>query len=114
MPIKISPFSYEEGAPAGYTCGSCGAHGVKLWREYQTFVDYQHLYCAKCAVAKDGRGGEVDEHGKWCAPDAKSQFKTDQIGWRVPAVPTVDGKTFWGYTSVPRDGVAWWKRLPTR
>jgi hypothetical protein len=38
---------------------------------------------------------------------------TDQIGWMVPAVPTPDGDTFWGYTSVPLEGVLWWKALPT-
>lgn len=32
-------------------------------------------------------------------------------GWRVPAVPTLDG-SWWGYSSVPAEGVAWWKALP--
>lgn len=26
---------------------------------------------------------------------------------------TEEGDTFWGYTSVPSDGVIWWKALPT-
>jgi len=39
--------------------------------------------------------------------------RTDQIGWRVPAVPTEDGGTFWGYTSVPQAGCDWWASLPT-
>jgi hypothetical protein len=28
-------------------------------------------------------------------------------------VPTPDLSTFWGYTSVPEEGVAWWRALPT-
>jgi hypothetical protein len=39
--------------------------------------------------------------------------RTDQIGWRVPAVPTEDGKSYWGYTSVPQPGCDWWESLPT-
>lgn len=39
--------------------------------------------------------------------------KTDQIGWRIPAVPTEANDTYWGYTSVPEPGVQWWKRLPS-
>jgi len=39
--------------------------------------------------------------------------RTDQIGWRVPAVPTEDGKSYWGYTSVPQPGCDWWSNLPT-
>ncbi len=38
--------------------------------------------------------------------------KTDQIGWRVPAVPTEENDTYWGYTSVPTPGVDWWQNLP--
>lgn len=38
--------------------------------------------------------------------------RTDQIGWMVPAVPTEDGASFWGYTSVPQPGCAWWTNLP--
>jgi len=38
--------------------------------------------------------------------------RTDQIGWRVPAVPTEDGESYWGYTSVPQLGCDWWSNLP--
>ena len=37
---------------------------------------------------------------------------TDQVAGRVCAVPTVEGDTMWGYTSIPQAGVQWWKRLP--
>lgn len=110
--IKMGPCDYSGGAPRGYQCGTCGATCVKLWREYQAAMTGQELYCAKCAVKKAGGGEEVDEDGRWRAPDA--DYKTDTVSWRVPAVPTAEGDTFWGYTSVPPEGVAWWKRLPTR
>lgn len=39
--------------------------------------------------------------------------KTNQIGWRVPAVPTPENDTYWSYTSVPQAGCDWWHRLPS-
>jgi len=40
------------------------------------------------------------------------RVRSDQIGWRVLAVPTEEGDTFWGYTSIPKAGCAWWYNLP--
>lgn len=98
--------------PPGYHCHVCKRYGCKLWREYQTCADYTELACCDCAaksqkkdvsdIDADGRRGV--EHGQ----------RTDQIGWRIPAVPTEDGTTFWGYSSVPDAGCEWWRRLPTR
>jgi hypothetical protein len=39
---------------------------------------------------------------------------SDQIGWLVPAVPTEEGDTYWGYTSVPSAGCVWWFLLPLK
>lgn len=85
--------------PADYKCQDCGAAGVKLWRPYQTFSIW--LRCVQCThkVAKSNI-------------DSFDLSKSDQIGWFVPAVPDGHGN-YWGYTSVPDDGVAWWKGLPT-
>lgn len=80
-----------------YVCVGCAAEGVKLWRQYSTFVDHTRLLCRKCAEADQ----EVP-----LIPDG------DQIGYLVPAVPTPDGSSFWGYTSVPAYAVIWWKGLP--
>jgi hypothetical protein len=90
-----------------YQCTKCGATGVKLWREYNTFADMTQPMCAFCACADQGKdsstvnsaGLRTSKHGL-----------TDQIGYMVPAVPCGDG--FWGYTTVPQDGVDWWLRLP--
>lgn len=75
---------------------------MKLWREYQTFLDHQTLKCQACSEEEQGRALNPD---------------SDQIGWRVPAVPTdlhaaLEDFSFWGYTSVPPDGVKWWNDLP--
>lgn len=113
------PTAYASAAtPTGYVCGTCGASGVKLWRLYQTFLSHQELACARCAAVAEGCSiADIDADGKRMltgdgfAPNPK--IRTDQIGWRVPAVPTEEGDTYWGYTSVPPDGVAWWRRLPT-
>ena len=109
----IEPFSYVDGPPPpSYACASCKTVGVKLWRQYQTFADNVRLLCGACACADQDRPGPVGDDGR--VVDQRHGFRSDQIGWLVPAVPTEDGETFWGYTSVPRDGVDWWKRLPTR
>lgn len=97
----VAPIQYADGkTPEGYICSDCGASGVRLYREYQTFLENQHLRCRACACKKQHRG-----------PDNHSEYS---IGWLVAAVPTEDGLTFWGYTSVPDDGVKWWDNLPKR
>lgn len=91
-----------------YKCSRCDASNCKLWRQYNTLLDYIELMCAKCACKAEDKdvstmnadGRRMDEYGS-----------TDQIGMMIPAVPS--GDTFWGYTSVPQDGVDWWKALPS-
>ena len=97
--------------PKKYKCGTCKVHGCKLWREYNTFLDQQTLECCDCAAKSQGKDvSTIDHTGRY-----KTDIgMTDQIGWRIPAVPTEDGETFWGYSSVPQAGVNWWKALPTR
>ena len=130
--------------PSGYKCSKCGATGVKLWRDYQTFLDHQSLLCLECACEEQGEIRTPTEDGSslytekvhhwyrtatmesgwWIGydpangvpPDAvetmSQRERTDQIGCRVPAVPTEEGDTFWGYISVPREGCDWWSSLP--
>lgn len=94
----MGPVDYGSATtPEGYHCEHCEAAQVKLWRRYQTFLDQQTLLCAACVEAETGERLEGKGHS---------------IGWWVGAVPTADGETFWGYTSVPEAGVAWWDRLP--
>jgi hypothetical protein len=107
----MGPVDYSSPmTPNEYTCTSCGVSGVKLWREYNTFADQTVLECACCAMDSQKKEGEVDQNGL-----RKSEYgTTDQIGWRVPAIPTPEGESFWGYTSVPTEGCEWWRKLPTR
>lgn len=139
--MNLGPVDYSAGAPEAYRCTTCGAHGCKLWREYQTFADYSELVCCDCAgesqnedvgtIDADGRRenlyrytrrqrrqvarrGTRGRRGAGSVPKSVAHGRTDTIGWRVPAVPTEEGDTFWGYTSVPDAGVQWWRRLPTR
>lgn len=95
--------------PHEYRCADCDRQGVKLWREYQTFSP--KLLCATCA-AKDQEKAirSIDPNGKISFEG--TAHTTDQIGWYVPAVPTEEGTGYWGYTSVPDDGIAWWQNLP--
>ena len=84
MKVQVTPFKYADGkAPEGYQCHCCEAKNVKLWREYQTFLDNQCLLCFDCAI-KDQKKLPQELH-------------TDSIGWMVPAVPTEEGDTYWGY-----------------
>jgi hypothetical protein len=109
------PFSYKKHeVPSSYKCGSCGAHGCKLWRDYQSFLNDQVLRCVTCAgTNQDKDVSDVDELGRLGCSTISPQSRTDQIGWLVPAVPTEENDTFWGYTSVPMWGVVWWRLLPT-
>lgn len=97
MTTEIQPFSYTSTTPAGYVCAKCGASGVRLYRDYNTFADFITLTCTACTEESENR---------------KAKGKAHSIGWKVAAVPTEDGSTFWGYTSVPQAGVEWWDRLP--
>lgn len=98
--------------PRWYRCSYCGARGVKLWRDYQTYADKTPLWCADCAESL----ARITKGASWKSPFALGTG--DQISWRVPAVPTQQStakrREYWGYTSVPQAGVDWWKRLPTR
>ena len=98
----LSPFKYEDEIPTEYRCGGCDAFGVRLYRDYQTFMAHQRLLCTACAETAGSEPREVDP------------VHPDQIGWMVAAVPTEDGSTFWGFTSVPDAGVKWWRNLPVR
>lgn len=106
---KVGIVDYKQkSVPGDYKCDDCSVFGVRLWREYQTIASQTKLLCAHCAE-KD----QQNNHD----PGWKSSFSSgngDQIGWLIPAVPTEGSDTYWGYTSVPDDGVEWWKNLPIK
>lgn len=102
-PAICAAFRYDDPVvstytPAGYRCTMCGISGVRLYRESHTLADQVKLRCRACAC---------NELGREPTPGPEHSF-----GHFVAAVPTEDGETFWGYTSVPDAGVRWWDSLP--
>lgn len=95
--------------PTNYKCCECGKTNIKLWREYMTANP--SLYCCECAAKK--KGEDIHDIGK-DGRHTSEYGETDKIGDYVPAVPIQEGDGYWGYTSVPYEGVKWWKRLPTK
>lgn len=93
-----------------YKCSVCSATGCKLWRQYETFLEHLRLMCGPCALIDQEKKGPIDAEGR--VSKKNDYLRTNQIGWLVPAVPTPDG-TFWGYSSVPPEGVKWWRDLPS-
>lgn len=91
-----------------YICARCKLAGVKLWRQYNTFLDHIELLCCDCGAKDQGKDLiDLQANGTWGDPNS------DQIGGLIPAVPTGDG-SFWGYSSVPDEAVRWWCELPNR
>lgn len=115
--MKKNKINYRQG---DYVCSGCKRAGVKLWRDYNTFLDHCELKCVECATpaqvtyeAKNYTDKNRDCLGA-LDPDGLFMFRSgDQLAGLVPAVPTPDGDTFWGYTSVPNEDVLWWYALPT-
>jgi hypothetical protein len=98
-----------QATPDDYKCSVCGATGVKLWRE--SYSSSVQLLCAFHAGEKAGVSIEgIDAEGM--LPSELGR-QTDQIGYFLPAVPTEDNQGYYGYTSVPEEGVNWWSNLPT-
>lgn len=115
MPVSVCDYS-KDAVPDGYICGKCNKSGCKLWRDYNSF-DF-NLMCADCAGEDEGKDvSDLDEKGRRLVklhPSDTHGERTDQIGWKVPAVPMEEVGGYWGYTSIPALGVAWWHRLPNR
>jgi hypothetical protein len=109
--MNLGKVSYCSVAPPDYKCSACGAHGCKLWRQYNRIASAIELLCGSCALKDQRKSGPIDADGY--VHDDEIGQRCDQIGWLVPAVPTEDGDTFWGYSSVPPAGVKWWRALPT-
>lgn len=108
---KVGTVAYKiKDAPLDYKCDKCGAIGVKLWREYETPADVTSLYCARCAGKDQER--DVSSISPEGMINTSYGSSTDQIGWLIPAIPVEGRDTYWGYTSVPDEGVSWWRSLP--
>lgn len=95
--------------PPDYRCKDCGAYGCKLWRETNCFAP--SLFCVDCVNKKKGTHTEPDAGGR---VPSEHGGQTDHFNGYVPAVPDEEGLGYWGFTSVPENGVNWWRALPLR
>ena len=99
--------SYEKlEIPSNYKCSRCDAHGVKLWRQYNTMVSHLSLLCCRCAETAWSELMNVE--GRSPSDIAGYKHMSDQLddvvgktGSLVPAVPTVEADTYWGLAQVP-------------
>ena len=96
--IVSDQFSYRRHeVPRDYFCAWCKMQGVRLYREYGGFSPGEIL-CTHCTEKSQDRKFDPNS--------------PHEIAWRVAAVPCEDGTGYWGYTSVPQEGVNWWDLLP--
>ena len=105
-------YALPEEVLQSYFCKTCDIEGVKLWRGIHSSCEG---WCAKCACAQAGLPDDIDEEGRRMGTYGTSdQIYSPLKGLSLlPWVPAPDGGT-WGYTSVPPEGVEWWRALPTR
>jgi len=67
--------------------------------------------CAECAAKNQKIDiSTMDENGMRLVEFGR----TDQIGWYIAAIPDEEGVGYWGYTSVPEEGIIWWKSLANK
>jgi len=89
-----------------YVCSGCKRRGLKLWRDYNTCASSCELKCVDCATpaqveyeAKNYTDSNREFLGA-LDPDGLFMFRSgDQLGGLVPAIPTPEGDTFWGYSA---------------
>lgn len=109
--------------PEGYVCDYCGANGVKLWRQYQTF--FPKLYCVVCACKRgipESRGDPPQLQPEDIGLDGGHPYRyaaggrTYQLNNLVPAIPDEDSGAYWGHGAENRPVTAWswWQRLPNQ
>lgn len=113
--FALGPVNFDGDTPPpdGYRCTICKASGVRLWRDYGTFLSHQTLHCFNCTILHAGGpkrkyDWDIERRGPDYTPD------DCEIDGLVAAIPTAEDDTFWGYTSVPSEGVAWWFGLTPR
>lgn len=92
-----------------YACGTCGAEGVRLWRESHLTLDNISLRCLGCALDHEKAAGHLaEEHSR--PYGLMKHLDSGCLGYLVAARPT--GDTFWGHTSGDQATVDAWCALP--
>ena len=95
-----------------YTCGRCGASGVKLWRPAGGPYRPADNRCGPCALLAVGTDRLLSRDGTL---PGRRHGRTDRIHSPgstnyVPCMPSESD--VWGYTYAPPDVVEWWRALP--
>lgn len=94
--------------PPNYICDNCKVENVKLWRQSYAFLNDIKLLCFECSKKDQSK---LDWNWQYSYSGETVFNNTDQIGSLIPAVPTEDCSTYWGYTSTPLEGCRWWHKL---
>lgn len=95
------------GCDESYFCSDCGHTGIRLWRD-AIFTSGINLICLDCLEKE--RGGKIVN-----SPDDFTFIGPGNgKSCKIPAVPSLAGKGWFGMFVVPAEGIAWWRRLPTR
>ena len=63
--------------PDNYKCSRCAAHGVKLWRQYNTMASHLELLCCRCANPK--RAADMSIEGRSPVDDSIPKHRSDQL-----------------------------------
>lgn len=95
------------GCDESYFCSGCGHTGIRLWRD-AIFTSGINLICLDCLEKE--RGGKIvnsPDDFTFIGPGNGKSYK-------IPAVPSLAGKGWFVMFVVPAEGIAWWRRLPTR
>jgi hypothetical protein len=95
--------------PADYKCDCCGAHGVKLWREFGADPEKTKLLCFEHVKTEVQKNIKSEWQGSWIEAE-----NSVWIGWYISAIPKEGENSYWGHSTKSHDGFDWWKNLPTK
>lgn len=109
---SLGPIDYLSPVPPdGYRCMDCDTHGVKMWRmSNSSCIEFRCFTCA-CLQEKVKATPSVDRKGVMKLSHG-IHVQSDQIGNLVPAIPSEDGSTCWGYSNASAEACQWWWSLP--
>lgn len=108
MNLGLVDYSNKD-CPEGYKCSKCGRTHSRLWRQYNTFADCIKLLCSKCAPENQGITGIFNKDGRFFKDGSLQPSYSIEL--LVPAIPTEDGRTYWGAFGIPQEGFNWWIKL---
>lgn len=106
----------DENGKVIYSCDDCGSSGLKLWRDYNAFLNHQTLTCVPCLMKSFDPSKDRSELDEYRVLDDSGNFTFSggtEINGKIPAMLTEEGDTFYGFTSVSDASYRSWCALPT-